>query len=82
MSAHGGSAAGLMWTTTTSGYDAAPALLGAKLNRAGDDADDEGGCPGDGPVRIPADDEFALYGDTDFRSWVLTTGGFSPDGVT
>ena len=27
-------------------------------------------------------DEFALYGDADFRLRVLTTGGFSPDGVT
>jgi hypothetical protein len=27
-------------------------------------------------------DEFALYGDADFRLRVLTTGGFSLDGVT
>jgi hypothetical protein len=76
------SAIGLTWTTTTSGYDSGPTLVGAKLNRAGDEADGEGGVQAMDRFGYLPNDEFALYGRADFRLRVLTTGGFSPDGVT
>jgi hypothetical protein len=64
----------LMWTTATSGYDAAPALVGAKLNRAGDDADDEGGRAMDRFGYLPMMSSRFTVTQT-FRSWVLTTAG-------
>ena len=77
------SAVGLTWTTDSSPYDAGPVLVGAKLNRVGDEAVGEGGV---GVLERAAgalpNDEFALYGGGDFRLRVLTSGGFSPDGVT
>jgi hypothetical protein len=83
------SAVGLTWTTTTSGYDSGPTLVGAKLNRAGGHADGEGGVRAMNRFGYLPNDEFALYGKefarygkTAFRLRVLTTGGFSPDGVT
>lgn len=76
------SAVGLTWTTTTSGYDSGPKLVGAKLNRAGDHAEGEGGVRVMDRFGYLPNDEFALYGQADFRLRVLTTGGFSPDGVT
>ncbi|HEU5104085.1 MAG TPA: hypothetical protein VFU22_33945 [Roseiflexaceae bacterium] len=76
------SAVGLIWTTDKSPYDRGPSLVGAKLNRTGDHAVGEGGVFM--MERSPAmpNDEFALYDEGDFRLRVLTTGGFSPDGVT
>jgi hypothetical protein len=76
------SAVGLTWTTERSGYDSGPSLVGAKLNRAGDHADGEGGVRVMDRFGYLPNDEFALYGTADFRLRVLTTGGFSPDGVT
>jgi hypothetical protein len=78
------SAVGLTWTTTTSGYDSGPVLVGAKLNRAGEKAEGESGVKSMETFGYIPNDEFALYGDQhpDFRLRVLTTGGFSPDGVT
>jgi hypothetical protein len=83
------SAVGLTWTTTTSGYDSGPKLVGAKLNRAGDQAEGEGGVRVMNRFGYLPNDEFALYGKefarygkAAFRLRVLTTGGFSPDGVT
>jgi len=83
------SAVGLTWTTTTSGYDSGPTLVGAKLNRAGHHAEGEGGVRAMNRFGYLPNDEFALYGKqiarygkTAFRLRVLTTGGFSPDGVT
>src|SRR5262249_44578067 len=76
------SAVGLTWTTDTSPYDAGPKLVGAKLNRIGNHADGEGGVRVMDRFGYLPNDEFALYGGGDFRLRVLTTGGFSPDGVT
>lgn len=74
------SGVGLTWETTTSGYDVGPILVGAKLNRVGSAATGEGGV--DAITAMMPNDEFALYGGGDFRVRMLTTGGFSPDGLT
>jgi hypothetical protein len=76
-------AVGLTWTTDKSPYDAGPVLVGAKLNHVGEQALGEGGASllEHGSAYMP-NDEFALYGGGDFRLRVLTSGGFSPDGVT
>ena len=77
------SAVGLHWTTDRSAYDTGPVLVGAKLNAVGNAPLGEGGVP----VLVQnsgifPNDEFALYGgDADYRLRVLTTGGFSPDGL-
>jgi hypothetical protein len=76
------SAVGLTWTTDTSPYDQGPKLVGAKINRIGDHAEGEGGVTLMERAASMPNDEFALYGGGDFRLRVLTTGGFSPDGVT
>lgn len=76
------SAVGLTWTTDKSPYDSGPSLVGAKLNRAGDHAVGEGGVSLMERSAGYPNDEFSLYGKADFRLRVLTTGGFSPDGVT
>jgi hypothetical protein len=76
------SAVGLTWETDKSPYDQGPVLVGAKLNHVGEQAVGEGGVfLLDRAASMP-NDEFALYGGGDFRLRVLTTGGFSPDGVT
>ncbi len=76
------SAVGLTWETNTSPYDEnnGPRLVGAKLNRI------EGQMDGEGistlqPL-IPANDATVLYDEGDFMLRMLTTGGFSPDGVS
>ncbi len=81
------SAVGLTWETDYSPYDEnqGPRLVGAKLNYVGD------GPVGEGVSNsfteqlladvIPSNSEFDLYGGGDFRLRILTTGGFSPDGV-
>lgn len=74
------SAVGLTWTTETSPYDSGPVLVGAKLNRAGSEG--EGGVTLLERAGALPNDELALYGDPDFRLRTLTSGGFSPDGVT
>ncbi len=75
------SAVGMTWTTDATPYDSGPVLVGAKLNWVGDEPPGEGGVTLlDAPV-LP-NDEFALYGGGDFRLRMLTTGGFSADGVT
>ena len=76
------SAVGLTWTTDTSPYDSGPKLVGAKLNRAGSEPVGESGVDVMDRFGYLPNDEFALYGEADFRLRVLTTGGFSPDGVT
>jgi hypothetical protein len=76
------SAVGLTWTTDTSPYDVGPALVGAKLNRIGAEPIGEGGVTLIERAGSLPNDEFALYDEGDFRLRVLTTGGFSPDGVT
>jgi hypothetical protein len=75
-------AVGLSWETDSSPYDSGPRLVGAKLNFVGDAPIGEGGIDlMEGSDMLP-NDEFALYDEGDFRIRVLTTGGFSPDGVT
>jgi hypothetical protein len=76
------SAVGLTWTTDTSPYDAGPVLVGAKLNHVGTEPIGEGGVTLIERAGSLPNDEFALYDEGDFRIRVLTTGGFSPDGVT
>ena len=77
------SAVGLSWETTTSPYDLnnGPRLVGAKLNHVGIQAIGEGVSNPLLNMLLPQNDEFDLYGGGDFRLRVLTTGGFSPDGV-
>lgn len=77
------SAVGLTWETDATPYDSGPRLVGAKLNYVGDEAIGEGGVPALEQITDAfPNDEFALYDEGDFRIRVLTTGGFSPDGVT
>lgn len=75
------SGVGLTWETDTSPYDVGPRLVGAKLNRIGDEPEGEGGVGFLEALALP-NDEFALYGGGDFKIRILTTGGFSPDGLT
>lgn len=75
------SAVGLSWETDRSAYDTGPSLVGAKLNRIGDEPEGEGGVGLLESSFLP-NDEFALYGGGDFKVRILTTGGFSPDGLT
>jgi len=75
-------AVGLTWTTDKSPYDQGPQLVGAKLNHVGERAIGEGGAFLIEQAGFMPNDEFALYDEGDFRLRVLTTGGFSPDGVT
>jgi hypothetical protein len=75
-------AVGLSWETDKTPYDSGPVLVGAKLNRVGEEALGEGGVRvAEGLIGFP-NDEFALYDGGDFRLRLLTSGGFSPDGVT
>jgi hypothetical protein len=76
------SAVGLHWETDRSPYDVGPQLVGAKLNRIGDEVEGEGGVTLIEHAGALPNDEHALYDEGDFRLRVLTTGGFSPDGVT
>ncbi len=80
-------AVGLTWETDLSPYDEnnGPRLVGAKLNYVGEEAVGEGvnssfAEQALGAV-LAANSEFDLYGGGDFRLRMLTTGGFSPDGV-
>lgn len=75
-------AVGLTWTTDKSPYDRGPVLVGAKLNYAGKQASGEGGVFMMDRTAYMPNDEFTLYQEGDFRLRVLTTGGFSPNGVT
>jgi hypothetical protein len=76
-------AVGLSWETDSTPYDAGPVLVGAKLNYIGEEAIGEGGLPLVGSIiGMMPNDEFSLYDEGEFRIRVLTTGGFSPDGVT
>ena len=76
-------AKGLSWETQNTPYDSGPVLVGAKINHVDPVPLGEGGgralevLTGAFP-----NDELALYGEGDFRVRVLTSGGFSPDGVS
>jgi len=78
-------AVGLTWTSPdTTGYGAGPVLVGAKLNVVETVPSGEGGLPllEQNAGTLP-NDEVSLYGEAAaFRVRVLTTGGFSPDGIT
>ncbi len=79
------SGVGLSWETTTNPYDPdnGPRLIGAKLNHVGSQNEGEGTSNALFNTLNAAlpNDEFALYGGGDFRLRMLTSGGFSPDGV-
>ena len=78
------SGVGLSWTNEASPYDPnnGPRLVGAKLNRI-----DRAGVAGEGfdtpaaGMIVPPNHELLLYDEGDFKIRILTTGGFSPDGV-
>jgi len=75
------SATGLSFTTQNTPYASGPTLVGAKLNRIDDRPAGDGAVGLSGGATMP-NDERALYGAVgDFRLRMLTTGGFSPDGV-
>jgi hypothetical protein len=75
------SAVGLSWSADRSGYSTGPTLVGAKLNRVDHPPQGEGGVAFIGNDTMP-NDEVTIYGDAAlFRLRMLTTGGFSPDGV-
>ena len=75
----------LTWTSPdTTGYGSGPVLVGAKLSVVETVPLGEGGLPllEQNGGALP-NDEVSLYGEAaDFRVRVLTTGGFSPDGIT
>ena len=75
-------AVGLSWETDTSPYDSGPKLVGAKLNHVGNEAVGEGGLAIGTRSGVLPNDELSLYDEGDFRIRILTTGGFSPDGIT
>ncbi len=75
-------AVGLSWETNTSPYDSGPKLVGAKLNHVGNEVLGEGGLGFGTRSGVLPNDELSLYDEGDFRIRVLTTGGFSPDGIT
>ncbi|MEL6404461.1 MAG: phospholipase [Chloroflexota bacterium] len=75
-------AVGLSWETDATPYDSGPRLVGAKLNHVGEESLGEGGLAVARALGLLPNDEFALYDEGDFRLRILTTGGFSPDGVT
>lgn len=75
------SGVGLTWETEATPYDSGPNLVGAKLNHVSEEPEGEGGVGLLENVLLP-NDEFALYGGGDYRLRVLTSGGFSPDGLT
>lgn len=79
-------AVGLTWETDSSPYDEnnGPRLVGAKLNHVGDQPVGEGVSNSFAVAlggALAPNSEFDLYGGGDFRLRILTTGGFSPDGV-
>ena len=74
-------ATGLSWETTNTSYASGPTLVGAKLNRIGDPPQGEGPVGSFGNGSMP-NDERSTFGEAgDFRLRMLTSGGFSPDGV-
>ena len=76
------SGVGLTWEGQgATGYGTGPQLVGAKLNHVGDAPAGEGGAPLFERALLP-NDEFALYGGGDFRLRMLTSGGFTPTGIT
>jgi hypothetical protein len=76
------SGVGLTWEGGGSPYTTGPVLVGAKLNHIGDRPEGEGADAPIGRAVLP-NDEFALYGNGGgFRLRLLTSGGYTPDGMT
>jgi hypothetical protein len=76
------SGVGLTWEGQgATGYGTGPQLVGAKLNHVGDAPSAKGAHPSSNGRCCP-NDEFALYGGGDFRLRMLTSGGFTPTGIT
>lgn len=74
-------ATGLTFETDNTPYASGPTLVGAKLNRIDAVPAGEGPVGNFGNGTMP-NDEKSLYGDAGrFRLRMLTSGGFSPDGV-
>ncbi|MFM1966234.1 MAG: hypothetical protein RL134_1959 [Actinomycetota bacterium] len=74
-------ATGLSKETDTTPYAIGPTLVGAKLNRIDAPPQGEGPVAQNGAGSMP-NDERTVFGEAgDFRLRMLTTGGFSPDGV-
>ena len=74
-------ATGLFKETDNTPYASGPTLVGAKLNRIDGPPQGEGPVARNGASSMP-NDERTLFGDAgDFRLRMLTTGGFSPDGL-
>lgn len=76
------SAVGLSWETDSTPYDAGPRLVGAKLNWVEDEPQGEADGARSELLASMPNHERLLYTEGDFRLRMLTTGGFSPDGVT
>ena len=75
------SATGLSKVTDSTPYASGPTLVGAKLNRIDDPPLGEGPVAQNGDNSMP-NDERTLFGDKgNLRLRMLTTGGFSPDGI-
>lgn len=81
-------AAGMTWETSTSPYDEnnGPRLVGAKLNRIDGPMVGESVSGIANPMvrqmMLPNNDASVLYNEGDFMIRILTSGGFSPDGVS
>ena len=74
-------ATGLFKETDNTPYASGPTLVGAKLNRIDDPPQGEGPVAQNGASSMP-NDERTLFGEAgDVRLRMLTTGGFSPDGL-
>ena len=74
-------ATGLTYETDNTPYASGPTLVGAKLNRIDEVPKGEGPVGNFGNGTMP-NDERTLFGvQGDFRLRMLTSGGFSPDGV-
>lgn len=74
-------ATGLSFETDNTPYVSGPTLVGAKLNRIDDVPQGEGPVASFGGGTMPNDERTMFGVQGDFRLRMLTTGGFSPDGV-
>lgn len=76
-------AVGLTWETDSTPYDSGPRLVGAKINTIEDEVKGESDVAAlNRMTGAFPNDVLSLYDEGDFKIRVLTTGGFSPDGVT
>ena len=75
------SATSLSFETENTPYASGPTLVGAKLNRIDGVPKGEGPVDKNGEANMPNDERTLFSTEGDFRLRMLTTGGFSPDGV-